>query len=79
MTRIHKPTSRATVRSYAVLYQKARPIVVTLLPGDVIEFRELKRRCRWLLAVDTAFKYAVRLQAFADAAKARAQKKGGRP
>lgn len=71
MTRIRKALSRATNGSYTVLYTKARPIVVTILPGDVLEFRELGRRGRWHLAVDTAFKYAVRCKAFADMAAKR--------
>ena len=74
MTKMHKPVSRVTREAYSVLYVKARPIVVTLLPGDVLEFRESGRRGRWHLAVDSAFKYAVRLKAFADAAEKRRKK-----
>lgn len=73
MTRILRPVRRATARSYAVLYQKARPIVVSIIPGDVLEFRELRRRERWFLAVDTAFRYAVRMKAFADGAARRSE------
>ena len=76
MTPLRKPISRRTAEAYSVLYVKARPIVVTLLPGDVLEFREHGRRGRWLLAIDTAFKYAVRLKAFHDAAEKRLAKKG---
>lgn len=71
MTRINKPVSRATRESYAVLYAKARPIVVSIRPGDVLEFRELGRRGRWLLSIATAFRHAVELQAWADKAPAR--------
>ena len=74
MTTLHKPVSRRTAHDYAVLYTKARPIVVTLLPGDVLEFREHGRRCRWLLAVDTAFKYAIRLKAFQAASERKAKR-----
>ena len=74
MTTLTKPISRRTRHSYSTLYRKARPVVVTLLPGDIIEFRESGRRCRWHLAVDTAFKYAVRLKAFFDAAEKRKAK-----
>jgi hypothetical protein len=74
VTTLRKAVRRRTARAYAVLYRSARPIVVTLLPGDVLEFREHGRRCRWLLAVDTAFKYAVRLKAFQDAAEKRRRK-----
>jgi hypothetical protein len=66
MTRLEKPVSRATRGEYSVLYAKRRAVVVTLLPGDVIEFRELGRRGRWLLAVDTAFRYAIRCKVFSD-------------
>lgn len=75
MTELTKPVHRKSGRSYAVLYAKARPIVVTMLPGDVLEFREHGRRARFHLAFDTAFKYAVRLYAFALVAeKQRARK-----
>jgi hypothetical protein len=41
MTSLTKPVRRKTRRSYAVLYvNDARPIVVSLEPGDVITFRE---------------------------------------
>jgi hypothetical protein len=80
VTTITKPVTRRTRESYSVLFTKARPVVVTISPGDVLEFREHGRRGRWLLAVDTAFKYAVRLQAMRDAAekaKAKKLKRGG--
>lgn len=69
-----KKISRRTNGAYAVLYQKARPVVVTLRPGDVLEFRELGRRQRWHLAVDTAFRYAVRCQALAEAREKRGKR-----
>ena len=65
MTGTRSKVTRRTERSYSVLFTKARPIVVSILPGDVLEFREHGRRARFTLAVDTAFKYAVRLAAFA--------------
>lgn len=68
---IKKPVSRRTRQAYSTLYVKARPVVVTILPGDVLEFREHGRRQRWVLAIDTAFKYAVRLKAFQDGAQKR--------
>lgn len=80
MTGLHKPVSRRTARKYAVLYREQRPIVVTLLPGDVLEFRESGRRDRWHLAVDSAFRYAVRAKAFQEArekAQARKASRGG--
>jgi len=75
MTTIAKPVSRRTARPYSVLYAKARPIVVTILPGDVLQFREAGRRAHWHLAIETAFRYAVRLKAFADAAERKAQRR----
>lgn len=75
MTEIKKPVTRKTRMPYSVLYAKARPIVVSIKPGDVLEFREHGRRSRWLLSIDTAFKYAVRLQALHDAADKRRAKK----
>jgi hypothetical protein len=78
MTEIGKPVKRRTQGSYSVLYsspRKARRIVVSILPGDVLEFREHGRRLRWYLAIDSAFKYAVRCKALAGTA---ARRKKGR-
>lgn len=63
MISIKKPTHRVTRQEYSVLYTKPRRIVVTIQPGDVLSFREHGRRARFLLAIDTAFRYAVRLHA----------------
>lgn len=71
MTELQKRVSRKTALSYSVLYAKPRQIVVTLVPGDILEFREHGRRGRWCLAVDTAFRYAVRLAALSAAAEKR--------
>ncbi len=68
MTAITRPVKRRTNGTYNVLYasaSKARPIIVTILPGDILEFRESGRRLRWYLAIDTAFRYAVRCKAMA--------------
>jgi hypothetical protein len=69
MTTTDRPVKRATTGQYAVLYRKARPIVVAIERQDILVFREKGRRSRWTLPIDTAFKYAVRLQAFYDAAE----------
>jgi hypothetical protein len=72
MTTTDKPVTRRTRRDYSVLYpsaRDARPVVVTIKPGDILEFREHGRRGRWQLAIDTAFRYAVRLQALAASAE----------
>jgi hypothetical protein len=61
-----------------VLYKsppKARRIVVAILPGDIFEFREVGRKMRWHLAIEDAFKEAVRRKAAAEVA-ARRNKKG---
>jgi hypothetical protein len=60
MTTLTRPLRRATARPYAVLYVgDRRPIIVSLLPGDVIEFREYRRRQVFSLPIDYAFKCAV--------------------
>jgi hypothetical protein len=60
MTSLKRPLRRKTTGHYAVLYVgDRRPIVVSLLPGDVIEFRELRRRQVFSLSIDYAFKCAV--------------------
>ena len=61
MTPLAKPVRRLTRRSYSVLYvNEARPIVVSLEPGDVITFREFGRRHTWSLPIDRIFRQAVR-------------------
>ena len=78
MTDILKPVKRRTQGTYNVLYcsaRKARRIVVTILPGDVLEFREHGRRMRWHLAIDSAFKYAVRCKANAEVAEKHRRRK----
>jgi hypothetical protein len=65
MTSFNHPVRRRTIESYRVLYSKPSQIVVRLAPGDVLQFRESGRRRVWTLAVDDAFRYAVRAQALA--------------
>lgn len=61
MTILTRIVRRKTRHAYSVLYAGAiRPIVVSLEPGDVIVFREAGRRQRWTLAIDYAFRHAVR-------------------
>lgn len=61
MTPLAKAVRRVTRRSYPVLYvNEARPIVVSLEPGDVITFRESGRRQTWSLPIDRMFRQAVR-------------------
>ena len=75
MTKTDKKVRRATRGEYRGLFTKARRIVVAIGPGDNLRFRELRCREEWLLPIDTAFRYAVRLKAFADAAEKRTKKR----
>lgn len=75
MIEIRKPVKRRTAAVYRVLYNQPRHIVVTLAPGDVLQFREAGRREVFPLPVDRAFKFAVRLKADALAAEKRAARK----
>lgn len=63
MTTLDRTVTRRTAGEYRVLYAKARPIVVSLAPGDMLVFRELGRRDRWTLPIATAFRIAVRAAA----------------
>jgi hypothetical protein len=65
---------RRTRGAYSVLYRKPRQLVVSLDLGDLIVFRESGRRQTWCLNADTAFKYAIRLAAFAAAREKRSRK-----
>ena len=61
MTSLTKAVRRKTRRTYSVLYvSEARPIVVSLEPGDVITFRESGRRQVWSVSIDRAFRLVVR-------------------
>ena len=67
MTSLTKAVRRVTRRTYTVLYPgEARPIVVSLEPGDVISFREARRRQMWSLPIDRMFRQAVREAALAQ-------------
>lgn len=74
-TQLNRPVTRKTRGSYAVLYRKPRPIVVTLCLGDYLEFREHGRRTKFQLPLDTAFRSAIHAKARADAADKRAKRK----
>lgn len=63
MLTLHKAIHRKTAGVYKTLYASPRPIVVSLMPGDVIEFREAGRRGRFPLEISRAFLYAIRLKA----------------
>jgi hypothetical protein len=70
MTTTDKAVSRITQDSYRVLWQKAKPIVVTI-KNDSLIFREKRGRMRYYLPIDAAFRQAVRV----DADRVRAEKK----
>lgn len=78
MTSLKKPVRRVTARTYRILYSQPRAVVVTLAPGDVIQFREQGRRAVFALPIDRAFSYAVRLHAEAQASIKRAERKAKR-
>lgn len=58
MTPLKKPVHRRTVdTSY-----RGRRIIVSLLPGDVLAFREERRRQQYLLSISGAYTYAVLME-----------------
>lgn len=75
MTPLRKDVRRKTTGQYRVLYSQSREIVVTLKPGDIIEFREAGRRSGFPLAIDTAFRYALKLHSDAAARAKREERK----
>jgi len=60
MTSTDRPVTRVTRAPYRVLYPQARPVVVTIGPGDVLVFRERGRRQSWAMPIAEAFRLAVR-------------------
>jgi hypothetical protein len=78
MTPLTKAVRRVTRHSYSVLYlHEARPIVVSLEPGDVITFREIARHQTWALPIDRMFRQAVR--EVAQASRKERKRKANRP
>ena len=57
MTDLKKPVKRRTLAPH-----RGRRIVVSLLPGDVLSFREERTRKQFLLSIAGAFDYAVILE-----------------
>lgn len=76
MIDIKKAVHRRTRGTYSTLYAKPRQVVVSIMPGDVLQFRELGRRTRFIMAIDTAFRHAIHLAALHEAAEKRKKKKG---
>lgn len=56
LTKLTKPITRETVR----LEIRGRPIVVTLCPGDVLEFHEKGKRQRYTIGLEACFWLAVK-------------------
>ncbi len=68
MTSTDKSVTRVTKEEYRVLYSEARPVVVRIAPGDVLQFREHGRREWFDLPVEVAFRLAVQRAAERQAA-----------
>ena len=71
-------TKRVRRRSFA--FYRGRRIVVSLLPGDVLAFREERTRREYLLSISGAYTYAVMLEVERrrrEKAAARKAKRGG--
>lgn len=79
MTTTRSKVTRKTVDEYATLYSKARPILVTIAPGDVLEFKELGLRTRYRMSVQTAFRYAIQLAALKIGKRAKELRAAGVP
>jgi hypothetical protein len=68
MTSTRSKVTRKTEGTYNVLYasgRNRREIVCSILPGDVLEFREIGRRFRVSVPIDSCFRFAIRCAAFA--------------
>lgn len=57
MTDLTRRVKRRTVGSH-----RGRRIVVSLQPGDVLGFREERTRREYLLSIESAYIYAVKLE-----------------
>ena len=72
ITRAVRRRTRGTLADYG---PDRRQIVVAIEPGDVLSFRLLGTRRTYLLSIDTAMRYAIRLKVEADRAAKRAGRK----
>lgn len=68
-TKLTKPLSRETFSS---LRSGGRVLIVTLLPGDLVEIREKGRRMRYLVPIVSIAWMGIKIEA-AAAKKAKAQ------
>lgn len=53
---------RRVKRRTVSTYRNGRRIIVSLLPGDVLSFREERTRREYLLSIAGGYEYAVRLE-----------------
>jgi len=75
MTELTRNVRRRTRFAYAVLFPRPARIVVTLGLGDVLLFREERRRRSWSLPIEAAFRSAVHRHAARDAAERRSKRR----
>jgi hypothetical protein len=73
MTPLTKRVRRRALNPY-----RGRRIVVSLLPGDVLSFREERTRKEFLLSIQGAYVYAVQLEVARRLAEKRAKRKAGK-
>ncbi len=77
-TPLHKPVARLCATSMIRYRGKYRPLIVTLLPGDVIEMRVQGTRYRMVVPVGHAWSVGCKLaarQAMAERAERRKKRK----
>ena len=71
MTDLTKKVKRRTLAPY-----RGRRIVVSMLPGDVLSFREERTRREYLLSISGAYTYAVMMEVERRKREKAAKRKG---
>lgn len=71
MTDLTKRVSRRTIGRH-----RGRRIVVSFHPGDVLGFREERTRREFVLSIEGAYTYAVKLEVLRRRAEKAAKRKG---
>ena len=71
MTDLTKRLARRTIGKH-----RGRQIVVSLHPGDVLGFREERTRKEFLISIEGAYTYAVKLEVLRRRAEKAAKRKG---
>jgi hypothetical protein len=77
-TALRKPVSRLTETAVRDRGRKFRQIVVSLLPGDVIELRLKGTRFAAAMAISSVWYEAITRKALAEAKQKRAERKARR-